>query len=129
MIDALDRDGKDPNVALWAKLPDYEDWRLVIASDRIRPICLALMAIPRSMRRWRRLGIPMRKRPKISLTSNGSIRLFKLCDVSLRRRDRHLWDAAWAAKYSATSTWKMLSSIVSVEHRNQIRVTPAMGLT
>ena len=35
VIDALDRDGKNPNVALWAKLPDYENWRLVIASDRL----------------------------------------------------------------------------------------------
>jgi hypothetical protein len=33
VIDALDREGKSPNVALWAKIPDYEDWRLVIASD------------------------------------------------------------------------------------------------
>lgn len=35
VIEALDRDGKSPNVALWAKLPEYEDWRLVIASDRL----------------------------------------------------------------------------------------------
>jgi hypothetical protein len=35
VVDALDKAGRDPNVALWAKLPDYEDWRLVIASDRL----------------------------------------------------------------------------------------------
>jgi hypothetical protein len=35
VIKALDDDGKDPNVALWAKLPDYENWRLVLASDRL----------------------------------------------------------------------------------------------
>jgi hypothetical protein len=35
VIEALDDDRKDPNVALWAKLPDYEDWRLVIASDHL----------------------------------------------------------------------------------------------
>ena len=34
-IDALDKAGKSPIVALWAKLPDYENWRLVIASDRL----------------------------------------------------------------------------------------------
>jgi hypothetical protein len=34
-IDALDKAGKTPLVALWAKLPDYENWRLVIASDRL----------------------------------------------------------------------------------------------
>lgn len=35
VIDALDQDGKGPDVALWAKLPDYENWRLVIASHRL----------------------------------------------------------------------------------------------
>ena len=35
VIDALDRDGKAPNVALWAKLPDYESWRPIIASDKL----------------------------------------------------------------------------------------------
>lgn len=33
VIDALDRAGKSPNVAMWAKLPDYENWRLIIASN------------------------------------------------------------------------------------------------
>jgi hypothetical protein len=35
VLKALDDDGKAPNVALWAKLPDYENWRLVLASDRL----------------------------------------------------------------------------------------------
>jgi hypothetical protein len=35
IINALDHAGKNPNVALWAKFREYEDWRLVIASDRI----------------------------------------------------------------------------------------------
>ena len=35
VIDALDEAGKTPQVALWAKLPDYENWRLVLASDRL----------------------------------------------------------------------------------------------
>ena len=34
-VDALDEAGKNPAVALWAKLPDYENWRLVIASERL----------------------------------------------------------------------------------------------
>ena len=33
VVDALDKAGKAPNVALWAILPDYEDWRLVIGSE------------------------------------------------------------------------------------------------
>jgi len=35
VVEALDKVGKPLNVAIWAKLPDYEDWRLVIASDRL----------------------------------------------------------------------------------------------
>jgi hypothetical protein len=34
VIDALDQAGKNPKVALWAKLPDYENWRLILASDQ-----------------------------------------------------------------------------------------------
>ena len=33
-IAALDTANKAPVVALWAKFPDYENWRLVLASDR-----------------------------------------------------------------------------------------------
>jgi hypothetical protein len=32
VIKALDQADKSPDVALWAKLPDYENWRLVLAS-------------------------------------------------------------------------------------------------
>jgi hypothetical protein len=32
VIQALESDGIVPDVALWAVLPQYEDWRLVIAS-------------------------------------------------------------------------------------------------
>jgi hypothetical protein len=35
VIDALERDGIVPDVALWAVLPQYEDWRLVIASNQL----------------------------------------------------------------------------------------------
>jgi hypothetical protein len=35
VIKALDENGSAPNIALWAKLPDYEDWRLVIASEHL----------------------------------------------------------------------------------------------
>ena len=35
VVDAFDKAGKPPNVALWAKLPDYEDLRLFIASDKL----------------------------------------------------------------------------------------------
>jgi hypothetical protein len=35
VVKALDEDGKPPNVALWAKLPEFEKWRLIIASDHL----------------------------------------------------------------------------------------------
>jgi hypothetical protein len=35
VVKALDQAGKDPNVALWAKLPEFEKWRLIIASDHL----------------------------------------------------------------------------------------------
>ena len=65
VIDALDKDGKTPNVALWAKLPDYEGWRLVIASDRLDQSSSpsGYEAINESMRK---AGISYRKRPAIS---------------------------------------------------------------
>uniref|UniRef100_E6QHY0 Uncharacterized protein n=1 Tax=mine drainage metagenome TaxID=410659 RepID=E6QHY0_9ZZZZ len=37
ILNALEHDGKSPDVALWAVLPEYEDWRLVIASQTLDP--------------------------------------------------------------------------------------------
>jgi hypothetical protein len=65
VIKALADDGKDPDVALWAKLPDYEDWRLVIASSRLdqaSPLS-GYEAINAAMQK---AGISYRKRPTIS---------------------------------------------------------------
>ncbi len=66
VIDALDRDGKDPNVALWAKLPEYEDWRLVIASERIKQTG-SLFPYSQVNSAMEKAGIPAWKRPKIFL--------------------------------------------------------------
>jgi len=35
VIETLESDGIVPDVALWAVLPQYEDWRLVIASKHL----------------------------------------------------------------------------------------------
>jgi len=35
VIDALDREGCSPEVAMWAMLPQYENWRFVLSSNRI----------------------------------------------------------------------------------------------
>ncbi len=66
VIDALDKDGKSPNVALWAKLPEYEDWRLVIASDRIRQTG-SLFPYSQVNTAIEKAHIPPSRRPKIYL--------------------------------------------------------------
>jgi hypothetical protein len=63
VIDALDQDGKTPNVALWAKLPDYESWRLVIASDRLDQSSLSGYSEINSA--IRKAGIPINRKPSI----------------------------------------------------------------
>jgi hypothetical protein len=68
VIDALDRDGKTPNVALWAKIPDYEDWRLVIASDRLDQSS-SLSGYTEINEALKRAGFPFRRKPTISLRS------------------------------------------------------------
>jgi hypothetical protein len=35
VIEALDREGCSPEVAMWAILPQYETWRFVISSSKI----------------------------------------------------------------------------------------------
>ncbi|MDR3752182.1 MAG: hypothetical protein P4K94_11930 [Terracidiphilus sp.] len=64
VIEALDRDGKTPNVALWAKLPDYESWRLVIASDRLDQSS-TLSGYEEINAAMKKAGISYRKRPSI----------------------------------------------------------------
>ena len=64
VIDALDKDGKTPNVALWAKLPDYEDWRLVIASDRLDQSS-SLSGYTEINAAIRKAGIPLNRKPSI----------------------------------------------------------------
>jgi hypothetical protein len=64
VIEALDRDGKNPNVALWAKLPDYEDWRLVIASEHLDQSAL-LSGYEEINESLKKAGISYRKRPTI----------------------------------------------------------------
>ncbi len=66
VIDALDRAGKSPKVALWAKLPEYEDWRLIIASDRLNQSG-SLFGYSQINAAIAEAGIPTSKRPSISL--------------------------------------------------------------
>ncbi|MGB7267051.1 MAG: hypothetical protein WBC92_16165 [Terracidiphilus sp.] len=66
VIDALDREGKTPNVALWAKLPDYENWRLVIASDRLDQSS-SRSGYSEINAALKRAGIPIHRKPSIFL--------------------------------------------------------------
>lgn len=66
VIDALDKAGKPPQVALWAKLPEYDDWRLVIASDRINQSS-SLNGYQEITAALEQAGIPFLKRPAIFL--------------------------------------------------------------
>jgi hypothetical protein len=66
VIEALDKDGKDPRVALWAKLPEYEDWRLVIASDRISQNG-SLSGYREVNEALEKAGMSIAKRPKVFL--------------------------------------------------------------
>jgi hypothetical protein len=66
VIDALDREGKTPNVALWAKIPDYEDWRLVIASDKLDQFS-SFSGYTEINEALKRAGFPFRRKPTISL--------------------------------------------------------------
>jgi len=66
VIAALDRDGRAPKVALWAKLPEYEDWRLVIASDRIDQTG-SLSPYAQINEAMQKAGISISKRPKVFL--------------------------------------------------------------
>lgn len=66
VLKALDEDGKTPKVALWAKIPDYEDWRLVIASDRLDQSS-SFSGYTEINAAMTKAGIPIHRRPTISL--------------------------------------------------------------
>jgi hypothetical protein len=63
-IQALDAAGLTPNVAVWAKLPDYENWRLLIASDKLDQDS-PLAAYGQISDALRAAGIPIHRQPTI----------------------------------------------------------------
>ena len=66
VLDALDRDGRTPNVALWAKIPDYENWRLVIASDQLDQSS-EFSGYTEINTAMDKAGIPIHRQPTISM--------------------------------------------------------------
>ena len=88
IIAALDKDEKEPKVALWAKLPEYEDWRLVIASDRIAQTG-SLHAYRQLNDAMTKAGIPVSNRPKIFVRSMDKPFITALRDVFSQAADTY----------------------------------------
>ena len=88
VIEALDKDDKEPKVALWAKLPEYEDWRLVIASDRIvqKGSLYPYAQINDAMEK---AGIPISKRPKVFLRPMDKPFIKALRDIFSKASDSY----------------------------------------
>ena len=80
VIDAMEKAGIDPEVAFWAVLPQYEDWRLVVASSRLSQYsCVGGYAhINEAMRE---ANIPLLSAPLIFLREMGDPFI-----IELRRR-------------------------------------------
>ena len=60
VIDALDGAGHPPEVALWALLPQYDEWRFVLASSHIH-------GYEEMVTQLRSAGVMPNSRPSISL--------------------------------------------------------------
>ena len=66
VIDAMEKSGFAPDVALWAVLPQYEDWRLVVASNSLAH-CSRLDAYAHINQAIREAGIPFLSAPVVFL--------------------------------------------------------------
>jgi len=66
ILDALDQDVKSPDVALWAVLPQYEDWRLVVASKNLDRRSTGISEMNAALRK---ANIGWNNRPTIFLRS------------------------------------------------------------
>lgn len=87
-IDALDKSKKAPNVALWAKLPEYEDWRLVIASELLKQES-SREAYEDINAALRKADIPFHNRPTIYLKSMSSPMIKELRDIFGKAKDTY----------------------------------------
>jgi hypothetical protein len=68
---ALDDAGLEPCVAVWAKLPDYESWRLILASDKFEQE-YPLNGYRQISEALRHANIPIHRRPDILLLPMNS---------------------------------------------------------
>jgi hypothetical protein len=66
VIDVMDQSGKTPNVAMWVKIPDYESWRLMIASESLDQSSQSA-GYSEIIKAMDQAGIPVHRQPTISL--------------------------------------------------------------
>src|SRR6516165_8936975 len=71
VIEALDNADKSPKVAFWAKLPDYENWRLVLASDQLDQFS-QLSGYSEIVTAIDKAKIPVHRQPSILLSPMNS---------------------------------------------------------
>lgn len=101
VIQALDDAGKSPAVALWAKLPDYETWRLVLASDQLDQHS-QLSGYSEIVEAINKAGIPSHRQPSIFLRPMNNPMIRSLRRVFGTAKDTYgmrLGGQTWGDKY------------------------------
>jgi hypothetical protein len=88
VVDALDKADKPPNVAIWAKLPDYEDWRLVIASDRLDQSS-PFAGYSEINEAIHKAGIPIHRKPTILMQPMDSLMIQDLRSAYASMNDNY----------------------------------------
>ncbi|MGA2250949.1 hypothetical protein [Terracidiphilus sp.] len=71
VVQALDKAGNNPSVALWAKLPDYENWRLILASNHFDQVSQS-SGYSEIIDAMDKAGIPIYRQPTVLLRSMQS---------------------------------------------------------
>ena len=77
VVNALDQAGKTPSVALWAKLPDYSHWRLILASKDLDAPS-QFTAYSQINEAMNKAGIPIYRRPIVLLSRMSSTMVTEL---------------------------------------------------
>ena len=82
VIKALDQADKSPDVALWAKLPDYENWRLVLASHLLDQKS-EFSGYTEIIEAMDKAGIPVHRQPSILMRPMDNPMIKALREISI----------------------------------------------
>jgi hypothetical protein len=82
VIKALDQADKSPDVALWAKLPDYEKWRLVLASHLLDQKS-EFSGYTEIIEAMDKAGIPVHRQPSILMRPMDNPMIKALREISI----------------------------------------------